>query len=141
VKSSLEIGEQAYQRAMSQITPTGTAESAGRAPATPDEGAVRSWLASGGSCLRIRPVRRFTGQTPGTFRVLLDGSQVLLTNASHSAILLTAGQHAIASVAKSKLGRYFAVVDLTAGEDVELSFRSGLIDAQIGGGWVALRSH
>jgi hypothetical protein len=142
VMSSLEVGEQAYRRAMSRITTAGApvATNAGAAT-TPDEGTVRSWLAGGGSCLRIRPVRRVTNQVPSTFRVLLDGSQVLLANPSHSAVLLNAGEHAVASVTRSQLGRYFAVVDLTAGEDVELRFRSGLIDAQTGGGWVGLSSH
>jgi hypothetical protein len=142
VMSSLEIGAPAYQRAISRITmPGAPAAMSPRAPATPDEGAVRSWLAGGGSCLRIRPVRRVTNQKPSTFRVLLDGSQILLTNPSHSALLLSAGEHAVASVTRSQLGRYFAVVNLTAGEDVELRFQSGLIDAQTGGGWVGLSPH
>jgi hypothetical protein len=142
VMSSLEIGAPAYQTAMSRITVAGSSDATtARAPATPDEGAVRSWLAGGGSCLRIRPVRRVTNQKPSTFRVLLDGSQILLTNPSHSALLLTAGEHAVASVTRSHLGRYFAVVNLTAGEDVELRFQSGLIDAQTGGGWVGLAPH
>jgi hypothetical protein len=142
VMSSLEIGAPAYQTAVSRITVAGSPDAmTARAPATPDEGTVRSWLAGGGSCLRIRPVRRVTNQKPSTFRILLDGSQVLLTNPSHSALLLTAGEHAVASVTRSQLGRYFAVVNLTAGEDVELRFQSGLIDAQTGGGWVGLSPH
>ena len=140
--SSTQVGTQPYQTAMSRITVAGSSDTmTARAPATPDEGAVRSWLAGGGSCLRIRPVRRVTNQKPSTFRILLDGSQILLTNPSHSALLLTAGEHAVASVTRSQLGRYFAVVNLTAGEDVELRFQSGLIDAQTGGGWVGLSPH
>ena len=140
--SSLEIGAQAYQTAMSRITTAGSPDSTtAPAPATPDEGTVRSWLAGGGSCLRIRPVRRLTSQRPGTFRVVLDGSQVLLTNPSHSALLLSAGEHAVSSTTASSLGRYFAVVNLSAGEDVELRFQSGLFDAQTGGGWVGLSPH
>jgi hypothetical protein len=140
--SSLEIGEQAYQTAMSRITVAGAADSTtAHAPATPDEGTVRSWLAGGGSCLRIRPVRRLTNQKPGTFRIVLDGSQLLLTNPSHSALLLSAGEHVVASATRSSLGRYYAVVRLNAGEDVELRFQSGVIDAQTGGGWVGLAPH
>ena len=142
MKSTLEVGGSAYKRATKRITMARAFDSMNERPLqTPTDEQISSWLAEGGACLRIIPVRRLTGQVPGTFRVMLDGAQFLITNPSRSATLLSAGEHVVASATRATLGRYYAVVHLAAGEDVELQFRSGVLDAQTGGGWTGLSAH
>jgi hypothetical protein len=142
MKSRIEVGLRTYQRATKRATPPALFDSFNDRPLqtrTDDE--ISAWLADGGACLRIIPVRRFTGHVPHTFRVFIDRVPFIITNPSQSVALLDAGEHLVASLTRSPLGRYTAVLHLAAGEDVELRFRSGLIAVQEGGGWGALTTH
>jgi len=142
MRSSIDVGLRTYQRAAKRGTPPTLFDSYNERPLqTRTEDEINAWLARGGGCLRIIPVRRFTGHVPHTFRVAIDRVPFLITNPSQSVALLDAGEHLVASMTRSPLGRYLAVLHLAGGEDVELRFRSGLIAVQEGGGWAGLASH
>jgi hypothetical protein len=138
MRSTLEIGVRSYSRAMKVIPRNAGLEMAlPRDAPSPDEREVAEWIAVGNACLRVRVTRRGR-KPPSKFEMLLDGVATTITMPSGHPLLLRAGQHALASATASPLGRYYATVNLIAGDDVTVDFKGGWITAQHGSGWGSL---